>query len=97
LPGIGWKAAVEAKLTIAPRPRRHRRRVARLEIEQGVAVEPDHRDQALAVVAVQVAGAAEPGAVDEDLDREVQPLDLGREPVALGTARSRRRSRTRRR
>ena len=40
--------------------------------------------QPLAVVAVQVADAAEAGVVDEDLDREPQPLDLGREPVALG-------------
>ena len=57
----------------------HRREVPRLEVEHRDAVELDHRHLALAV-----AGASEPGVVDQDLDLQPEPADPGGDLVARG-------------
>ena len=61
----------------------HRRRVTRLQVEQRLAVERDHGDDALAVGLVKRCRVAEAGVVDQHLDVETEHVDGGGEPVAL--------------
>ena len=62
----------------------HRRAEARLEVDERLAVERDHRGEARGIRAVDRARAAEAGVVDEDLDVEPKRLDLRQHLVAAG-------------
>ena len=64
--------------------RDHRRQVARLEVEQRLAVESKHRDEPLPVEVEHRFRSPEAGVVDQDLDLEPEALDLRDQPLAGG-------------
>ena len=78
------KAAVELTLRIAPLRRdNHARDHPGAQIDHGLDVDAHHLELAVDVGRRDRAHRAEPSVVDEDVDLQAAPLDLGEELDAL--------------
>ena len=79
-PGSGWKAAVDATLSTAPRPALdHPGHERAAQVGDGLDVGADHRDLLGRVALVDRSHGGEPGVVHEHVDGEAALLDVGDE------------------